>query len=85
MVLHGVTGSGTSVLWRRLAALTGAPYVSVDDLMWRPGWVQLRADEQVEAIRPWWAGDPQIRVLRLSSPREAEAWLRRLQGVHAAA
>ena len=53
VVLHGVTGSGKSTLAARLAALTGAPHVSVDDLMWRPGWVQLTADEQVEAIRPW--------------------------------
>lgn len=53
VVLHGVTGSGKSTLAARLAGLTGAPHVSVDDLMWRPGWVQLTADEQVEAIRPW--------------------------------
>ncbi len=57
IVLHGVTGSGKSTLAARLAALTGAPHVSVDDLMWRPGWVQLTADEQVEAIRPF-AGQP---------------------------
>lgn len=53
IVLHGVTGSGKSTLAARLAALTGAPHVSVDDLMWRPGWVQLTAEEQVEAIRPF--------------------------------
>ena len=53
IVLHGVTGSGKSTLAARLADLTGAPHVSVDDLMWRPGWVQLTAAEQVEAIRPW--------------------------------
>lgn len=53
IVLHGVTGSGKSTLAARLARLTGAPHVSVDDLMWRPGWVQLTGEEQVEAIRPW--------------------------------
>jgi adenylate kinase family enzyme len=53
IVLHGVTGSGKSTPAARLAALTGAPLVSVDDLMWRPGWVQLTDEEQVEAIRPW--------------------------------
>ena len=53
IVLHGVTGSGKSTLAARLSALTGAPHVSVDDLMWRPGWVQLTAEEQVEAIRPF--------------------------------
>jgi adenylate kinase family enzyme len=53
VVLHGVTGSGKSTLAARLAEGTGAPHVSVDDLMWRPGWVQLTPEEQVEAIRPW--------------------------------
>jgi hypothetical protein len=53
IALHGVTGSGKSTLAARLAAMTGAPHVSVDDLMWRPGWVQLTDDEQVEAITPW--------------------------------
>ena len=53
VVLHGVTGSGKSTLAARLAGVTGAPHVSVDDLMWRPGWVQLTDEEQVEAIRPW--------------------------------
>jgi hypothetical protein len=53
VALYAVTGSGKSTLAARLAALTGAPHVSVDDLMWRPGWVQLTDEEQVEAIRPW--------------------------------
>ena len=53
VVVHGVTGSGKSTLAVRLAALTGAAYVSVDDLMWRPGWVQLTPQEQVEAITPY--------------------------------
>ena len=53
IVLHGVTGSGKSTLAARLSVLTGAPHVSVDDLMWRPGWVQLTHGEQEEAIRPW--------------------------------
>ena len=52
IVVHGVTGSGKSTLAARLAALTGAPHVSVDDLMWRPGWTSLTDEDQVEAIRP---------------------------------
>lgn len=53
VVVYGVTGSGKSVLAARLADLAGVPYVAVDDLMWRPGWVQLDPDAQVEAIRPF--------------------------------
>lgn len=170
VVLHGVTGSGKSTVAARLAAITGAPHVSVDDLMWRPGWDQRPADEQVEAIAPWasqeswvmdslwtatrpvvlpradlvvaldyrrsvsltrlvrrtavrlvtrepicggnteswrqtfsgdsilawhvrsfrskqetlaqWAADPDVPVLRLGSPRQTEAWLRRLEAAH---
>jgi ABC-type transport system involved in cytochrome bd biosynthesis fused ATPase/permease subunit len=37
IVVHGVSGSGKSTLAARLSALTGAPHVSVDDLMGRPG------------------------------------------------
>ncbi len=51
-MVHGVTGSGKSTLAARLAEITGIPHVPVDDLMWRPGWVQLDPAEQVEAIRP---------------------------------
>ncbi len=57
VVVYGVTGSGKSVLAARLAGLAGSTYVAVDDLMWRPGWVQLSAQEQVEAIAPVAAGD----------------------------
>jgi adenylate kinase family enzyme len=53
IVLHAVTGSGKSTLAARLAVLTGAPHVSVDDLMWRPEWTSLSDEEQVEAIRPF--------------------------------
>lgn len=36
--LYGVTGSGKSVLAKRLAEKTGLPYIAVDDLTWEPGW-----------------------------------------------
>ncbi len=61
-MLYGVTGSGKSTLAARLADLGGMPYVSTDDVMWRPGWVQLPAAEQAEALRgsvdgPAWVVD----------------------------
>lgn len=40
VVVYGVTGSGKSTLAARLSALSGLPYVSVDDECWLPGWVQ---------------------------------------------
>lgn len=69
IVVHGVTGSGKSSLAVRLAAVGAMPYVPVDDLMWRPGWVQLAADEQAEAIRsfaerPAWVMDSLWRATR---------------------
>jgi len=36
----GTSGSGKSVLSRRLAALLQAPHVEIDSLFWRPGWQQ---------------------------------------------
>ena len=51
VVLYGVTGSGKSTLAARIADLGGMPYVSTDDVMWRPGWVQVPAEEQAEALR----------------------------------
>jgi adenylate kinase family enzyme len=52
VVIVGVTGSGKSSLAVRLAALGGMPHVRIDDLMWRPGWVQLDAAAQAEAVAP---------------------------------
>ena len=52
IVVYVVTGSGKSTPAARLAALTGILHVAVDDLMWRPGWVQVEARQQVEALRP---------------------------------
>jgi adenylate kinase family enzyme len=51
IVLYGVTGSGKSTLAARIADLGGMPYVSTDDLMWRPGWVQVPREEQAGLLR----------------------------------
>lgn len=56
IVIHGVAGSGKSSLAVRLAATGGLTYVAVDDLMWRPGWVQVPRDEQADVLRPHAAG-----------------------------
>ncbi len=89
----GVTGSGKSTLGARLAALTGAPLVPVDDLMWRRGWVQLTDSilawhfrsfpTKHAAIAAWAADAGGSPVVRFTSPRQVDAWLRALERAHA--
>lgn len=50
IVIVGVTGSGKSSLAVRLADAGGMPHVRIDDLMWRPGWVQLDPAAQAESV-----------------------------------
>jgi adenylate kinase family enzyme len=47
IVLVGVTGSGKSTLAPRIAERIGAPYHSMDDLYWTPGWVKVPKAERV--------------------------------------
>lgn len=47
ILVYGATGSGKSVMAKRLSELTGIPWTSVDDICWSPGWVQMPQDEQV--------------------------------------
>lgn len=44
--MYGVTGSGKTVLARRISDLLGLELVLVDDLCWLPGWVQRTEGEQ---------------------------------------
>lgn len=46
VLIYGVSGSGKSTLAARLSEVTGLPWHPVDDLIWRPGWVEVPADEQ---------------------------------------
>ena len=39
VLVMGSSGSGKSTFARRLSELTGIPFVSLDALYWRPGWV----------------------------------------------
>ncbi len=47
ILVYGATGSGKSVMARKVGELTGIPATSVDDICWSPGWVQMPADEQI--------------------------------------
>lgn len=57
VLVYGVTGSGKSTLAQQVAARTGLPYVSVDDLTWQPGWVQLPVEEQRRLFSQVCAGE----------------------------
>ncbi len=50
IVVYGVTGSGKSTLAAQLSAATGLPWHAVDDLTWRPGWVEVPQEEQRQRI-----------------------------------
>ena len=47
ILVYGATGSGKTVMARRLSELTGIPWTNVDDICWSPGWVQMPQAEQV--------------------------------------
>jgi adenylate kinase family enzyme len=50
ILVYGVTGSGKTTAAREIAARTGLPLVEVDELCWRPGWVQLPEQEMRELL-----------------------------------
>ena len=49
--VYGVTGSGKSTLAQQISVATGIPWHAVDDLTWRPGWVEVPKEEQRRLIR----------------------------------
>ena len=62
LLVYGVTGAGKSTLAAQLSVATGIPWHAVDDLTWRPGWVEVPQEEQrrsIEAIcaEPAWILD----------------------------
>lgn len=50
ILVYGVTGSGKSTLAAQLAEATGLPWHSVDDLTWRPEWMEVPQEEQRRRI-----------------------------------
>lgn len=62
ILVMGSSGSGKSTFAQRLSATTGIPFVSLDAIYWKPGWV---ASDNAEfhqrvtevALRPRWIMD----------------------------
>ena len=51
ILVIGSGGSGKSTFSRRLGEKLGLPVVHLDQLYWRPGWVETPKVEWVEIVR----------------------------------
>jgi adenylate kinase family enzyme len=50
VLVIGCGGSGKSTLARKLSEATGLPHISLDQVHWRPGWVEMPREEFREAV-----------------------------------
>jgi len=62
VLVMGSSGSGKSTFARRLSAMTGIPFVSIDAIFWKPGWVESNTEEFRERMtevtrQPRWIMD----------------------------
>jgi adenylate kinase family enzyme len=62
ILVTGNAGAGKTSLARRLAMHTGLPYVGLDKIVWKPGWLRTpvaerRASEEAAANGPCWVVD----------------------------
>jgi adenylate kinase family enzyme len=62
VLVMGSSGSGKSTFARRLSDMTGIPFVSLDALYWKPGWVasdnaEFRERLTEVALQPRWIMD----------------------------
>ncbi len=82
ILVHGTTGSGKTTLGKRIAAITGAPYVELDALYWEADWVEapvhIFRNRVAEAIAgPAWVVDGNYSVVQDLTWASADAiiWL----------
>jgi adenylate kinase family enzyme len=62
VLVMGSSGSGKSTFARRLSDMTGIPFVSLDALFWKPGWIksdtaEFRGRLTEVALQPRWIMD----------------------------
>jgi adenylate kinase family enzyme len=84
VVVIGSSGSGKSTFARRLGGATGLPVTHIDQLFWKPGWVQTPKDQYLERLAAVVAQDRWIiegvnaSTLNLRLPRtDLLIWLER--------
>ena len=82
ILVHGTTGSGKTTLGKRIAGITGAPYVELDALHWEPNWVEapvhIFRNRVAEAIAgPAWVVDGNYSIVQDLTWASADAiiWL----------
>ncbi|MEO1260641.1 MAG: AAA family ATPase [Bacteroidota bacterium] len=63
IMVIGCGGSGKSTLSKKLHAITGLELIHLDQIFWKPGWVELPKEEwikknkQILAEKPYWILD----------------------------
>jgi adenylate kinase family enzyme len=82
VLVIGCSGSGKTTLARKIAAAHNLPWTSLDNLFWKPGWVESSDEEffpKVDALcnEPRWVIDGTFsRTLHLRLPRaDTVIWL----------
>ncbi len=50
VLILGCSGAGKSTLARRLGEMTGLPVVHLDQLYWRPGWVEPEREQWLSSL-----------------------------------
>jgi len=50
VVVHGNCGTGKTTLSDRLGAILQVPVIHLDEVYWRPGWVEAPGDEIIDKL-----------------------------------